>query len=340
VFEAIDKRGEMEGEEWKRQMRRQNVPGRVVAQGSRGLAGNGWHGRFRSVLRTVEYLCNKLFQRKFIRAIHAYYKAGYEMDSSYIYNIVIVDDEKWALLYLKSLFNRTDLGFTVTAGCLNPREALSLLEKERPDVLITDIRMPDISGLELIEYARLMDIPCEVVIISGFTEFPYAQQAISLGVIEYIVKPVTAKNASEVLQKVRKRIEEKRKPRRMPEEDMPESNDVFYSLLQYIEKHFDQRLYLRDLSKKFGLTPNYCCNLFSKVKSMTFSQYVTNLRMNKASMLLKYPDLSINKIALMVGFDDYTYFEKVFKRVFQHTPTEFRLNCLKPEDSEHSERNR
>jgi YesN/AraC family two-component response regulator len=258
------------------------------------------------------------------------------MDSSGLYSIVIVDDEKWALPYLKSLFDRADLGFAVTASCLNSRDALSFLEKGKPDVLITDIRMPEINGLELIEHARLMGIPFEVIIISGFTEFSYARQAISLGVIEYIVKPVTAKNAAEVLQKIRKRIEEKRKIKQMPGEELPENDNIFYSLLRYIEKNFNRRLYLRDIAKKFGLTPNYCCKLFSKVKGMTFSQYVTSLRMNKASLLLKCPDLSINKIALMVGFDDYTYFEKVFKRVFRHTPTEFRLNHTEKRGPDHT----
>jgi two-component system response regulator YesN len=249
------------------------------------------------------------------------------MAFSDLYTIVIVDDERWALLYLKSLFNRADLGFTVIASLQNSDKAMTVLEKEKPDVLITDIRMPKISGLDLIEHTRLVDVPCEVIIVSGFAEFSYAQQAISQSVFEYILKPVTAKNAEQVLKKLRKRIEDKKRNNTGEggEEPVPEKDSIFSQLLQYINKNYDRRLYLRDIAKHFGLTPNYCCNLFSKTTGMTFSQYVTKLRMNRASLLLKYPELSINKIAGMVGFDDYTYFEKIFKRVFKNTPSEYRL---------------
>lgn len=242
------------------------------------------------------------------------------------YSIVIVDDEKWALVYLRSLFDCPDLGFHVIASCRLPSEAIEIIEKEKPDILITDIRMPEINGIELIEHVRLVDIPCEVVIISGFAEFTYAQQAVKLGAFEYIVKPVSSDSAIDVLKRLKKRLQSNRYP--TPEQEVHtqqlENNNAFEDLLQYIEKNYNQRLYLKDLAQQFCLAPNYCCNLFLKAKGMTFSQYITNLRMEKSVLLLKKPDLPINKIALMVGFDDYTYFNRVFKRTYKCTPTEYR----------------
>jgi YesN/AraC family two-component response regulator len=247
------------------------------------------------------------------------------MVSGELYTVLVVDDEKWAVLYLKSLFNRPDLGFQVIAACRHPAEAIAVLEKEKPDVLITDISMPEINGIQLIDHVRHADIPCEAVIISGFSEFSFARQAISLGVFEYIVKPATAQNATDVLTRLRKKLESKKTvPVENENQKFSEDDSLFSKLLQYITQHYNHRLYLNELADQFGLTPNYCCTLFSKIKGMTFSQYVTDLRMAKAASLLKYPDLSINKIALMVGFDDYTYFNKIFKRIFQCTPTEFR----------------
>jgi len=241
--------------------------------------------------------------------------------------ILIVDDEKWALVYLKSLFHKPDQGFEVVATCRESNEAIGEVEKKKPDILITDIRMPHINGLELIEHIRNLDIPCQIVVVSAFSEFAYAQKAIGLGVCEYLVKPVAEKDANEVLSKIRIRLKEKIIP--LPDEAEPACNDSemqnnFGRLCSFIEKNYNQRLYLKDLAREFGIAPNYCCTLFAREKGMTFSQYVTRLRMEKAASLLRFKELTINMIASMVGFDDYSYFDKNFKRYFGLTPTEFR----------------
>lgn len=239
------------------------------------------------------------------------------------YTIAIVDDEPWALVYMKQLFDRADLGFQVIAATQSPEEAIRIIEREKPDILVTDVRMPGINGIELIEHVRHLDIPCEVVILSGFAEFTYAQQAISLGTFEYCLKPLSRESAAGVLRKLRVRLEEKVSPCG-PVEALEADDDNFANMLRYIEKHFDQRLYLKDLAQQFYLAPNYCCSLFVKYKNMTFSQFVTELRMQHAMLLLGRPGQSINKVAQKVGFDDYTYFNKVFKRYFQCTPSEYK----------------
>mgnify|MGYP000901106306 CR=1 FL=1 len=244
---------------------------------------------------------------------------------SNLYTIAVVDDEPWALVYMKQLFDRADLGFQVIAATQSPEEAVRLIEREKPDILVTDIRMPGINGIELIEHVRHMDIPCEVVILSGFAEFAYAQQAITLGAFEYCLKPLSRESAACVLRKLRARLESKASLCG-PGETLEANDDNFVNMLHFIERHYDQRLYLKDLAQKFYLAPNYCCSLFVKYKKMTFSQYVTELRMQKAMQLLTQQGLSINKVAQRVGFDDYTYFNKVFKRYFQCTPSEYKKN--------------
>lgn len=240
-----------------------------------------------------------------------------------LYSLLVVDDEPWALLYMKELLDRPDLGFHVLAATRSAAEASRIMECDKPDVLVTDIRMPDVDGIGLIEHVRSLDMPCEVVIVSGFAEFSYAQQAVSLGAFEYCLKPLSQETAVRLLNRLRAQLQSHH-VRLEPDPPTALGDDNFEKMLQYIAEHHNQRLYLRDLARQFYITPNYCCSLFLKHKGMTFSQYVTQLRMQRALVYLARPNLSFQQIATMVGFDDYSYFVKVFKNTLDCTPSEYR----------------
>jgi YesN/AraC family two-component response regulator len=95
-------------------------------------------------------------------------------------------------------------------------------------------------------------------------------------------------------------------------------------MVKYIDKHYSSKLYLKDLSAKFFLNQVYCCQLFKKNLGKTFSEYVTELRINKACELLKHTEMSVEEVALRVGIMDYYYFNKVFKKQCGITPAKYR----------------
>ncbi len=98
----------------------------------------------------------------------------------------------------------------------------------------------------------------------------------------------------------------------------------FNRMIAYIDGHFEQKLYLKDLSAQFYINQVYCCQLFKKNLGKTFSEYVSELRIRKARELLKQTDMSIEEIAIEAGYVDYYYFNKVFKKHCGMTPTKFR----------------
>lgn len=98
----------------------------------------------------------------------------------------------------------------------------------------------------------------------------------------------------------------------------------FNRMVHYINHHFEQKLYLKDLSAQFFINQVYCCQLFRKNLGKTFSEYVSELRIKKARELLKRTDLSIEEVAIKAGYVDYYYFNKVFKKHCGMTPTKFR----------------
>lgn len=223
------------------------------------------------------------------------------------------------------------MGFELIGETMNPVEALDMIDRLRPDVVFTDIRMPDISGIELIKRIRDLDIDSKIVVVSGFAEFSYAQQSIKYGVFDYCLKPINPQRADELLARLAKELdsEKSRVHNRSEENDLlllneEDINPNFIQMLKYINANLHKKLYLKELAEKFYLNPTYCCALFKKTASGSFSQYIADLRMRKAKELLKDYNLSIKEVAIKTGYNDYSYFNKVFKRFYDITPAEFR----------------
>lgn len=150
-----------------------------------------------------------------------------------MYRVLLVDDEPWSIIGIKKIFKWAEQGFEVVGTACDAYEALEKMGELKPHVVFTDIRMPEMSGLELIERVREKGCRCEFVAISGFAEFQYAQQAIRLNVLDYIIKPISAKNAEALLIRLKEHLD-----KRFIEEDYLDveslSNDASFSSFRRI----------------------------------------------------------------------------------------------------------
>ena len=124
-----------------------------------------------------------------------------------MWKVIIADDEKLICKLVQTLVDWNSLGMEIVGTAENGLEALALIEEKSPNILITDIRMPGCNGLELIKQAREIQPDIEIVIISGYAHFEYAQTAIAYGVGNYILKPIKQAELTETLQKIVKRLE-------------------------------------------------------------------------------------------------------------------------------------
>lgn len=116
-----------------------------------------------------------------------------------MFKLMIVDDEALICTRLKNDIDFASVGFAVCATANSARQALRLIDIEKPDVMIIDIMMPDMNGLELIEAIRSKDVNINIIILSGYDEFSYAQRALELGVCKYLLKPVNKEKLTETL---------------------------------------------------------------------------------------------------------------------------------------------
>ena len=169
--------------------------------------------------------------------------------------VLIVDDEAYMVEYMKDLVEWKEYGFdrvlTATGGSL----AKDLLDEYQPDLLITDIRMPKISGLDLSMMIYEKKYPTKIIILSGYSDFEYANKAMRYGASEYVVKPVLKEDFEEVLDRIVERHFKERLQKEV--KDCKDNAELVAYIKEYISENCEKDLSLDILGAMVYLHPNY-----------------------------------------------------------------------------------
>jgi len=239
--------------------------------------------------------------------------------------IMIVDDEPKIRRGMKTLLEEQD-GFEVIGIYDNAMSSLSDMAEKQPNVLITDIKMPEYSGLDLIEKIREKDKNLYIIILSGYGSFKYAQRAIRSGVYRYLTKPTNPRELISVLREIELKVEgvNRTVSKSEEKESVEVGNLLIRKALDYIELHYAEKIGLKTLSDALYISPNYFSDLFRRHMKVKFSDFLIEYRLKKACILLKKPEYKVSEIAEMVGFRDSTYFSTVFKKTYNLTPLEYK----------------
>lgn len=255
------------------------------------------------------------------------------MESIRSYKYLVVEDEPLIRKNIIKKIASLNLPFSLAGEASNGMSARLLVEKYYPDLVITDIRMPQYDGLELAEYLYKNFPSVKVILLSGYDDFSYAQTAIRFQVKDYLLKPVTTEALSQALQKllVSLNAETKRALAFRADTSSLDQKGIYELLEKYLQEHFQEEISFGELGGKFGFTPEYLGKIFKKYSGETPSKYLTRLRMNEAKrLLLSDPDLEIQKIGELSGYKDSFYFSRAFKTFTGLSPLEFRLQKGKP----------
>lgn len=258
--------------------------------------------------------------------------------------VLIVDDEPVHVRGIIKHVNWGKLGFDKVVGALSAKEALRGLKKESFDLVITDINMPEINGLELIRRIHLLGNQTNIMIISGYNEFAYAQEAIRLGVCAYILKPVKTeeieenililaeKKQWEIIERENKveidilnEIMEKSSANGNIEE-RKKIHPTIQKILIHIGKNYAKDITVQEIAEEYQINESYLSALFKKEIGCNLSNYLQRYRIYRAMELLKNSDLRINEIAYRVGYQNPCYFTEQFKKICNLTPSEIRKN--------------
>ncbi len=334
----------------------------------------------------------------------------------------MIDDEPWALEGLAEVIDWQAAGFSIEGRFTDPQEAFAFLCENQPDVVFTDIRMPGISGVELISMARQRGIGCEFVLISAYEDFKAAQQAILLDVCGYVLKPYDPEEIGKVAGILRKHLKGRNALPQLDWQDPPEltlkkaaawekefrrytggflclhedpdislepwegvqllplsvkgagksflvlSNDArsalaafpcregwgvsqahasveenlpvllkeaWYALqcrfhfsakdlvgeIQlYLCENMGEDLILGQIAQHYHFSEPYFCVLFKRGAGVPVMRFIQLVRVNYAAYLIRATDKRLQEISEQVGFNNYSYFGKLFKKYQGITP--------------------
>jgi len=243
--------------------------------------------------------------------------------------MVIADDELVIRQGLLSI-NWSKYGVTVLGAAANGNEALTMIISGHPQILITDIRMPGLDGLKLIEAAKEQVPEIQSILLTGYEDFSYAKTAISLGAIDYILKPSDPDEIIEAVLKAKNRINEFMQLKCL--ENMNKTpntkNRVVCEVLEYIKNHYTEDITLFTAAEHVHMNHIYLSRLIKKELGETFLETLTKYRLEKACELLSDFKYKIYEISSMVGICDPGYFSQVFKKYYGLTPSEYREKLL------------
>lgn len=248
--------------------------------------------------------------------------------------ILVVDDEPRTREGIRKTLEAWSSGRCRIVTASSGVEALEWLQDQVAHLVVTDIRMPEIGGLELIERLHELEHPPVIIVISGYSEFDYARKALQYGVVDYLLKPLDKRKLVTAVESALERREKIDRIERMEKLVDPKlleaaQQDKGYSIqvqeaLKYVDQHLQESVSLKEVAEVLHLNSSYFSVLFKEQTGLTFSEYLTRRRVQRAKELLAGTSLPVAEIAEKVGYQTAKYFVKVFRDLEEVSPSQYR----------------
>ena len=232
--------------------------------------------------------------------------------------VVVVEDETMARKGIILTIDWSALGCVIVGEAANGEEGAALVERLSPDIVVTDVKMPRMDGVEMIAKLRENGCQTKFIILTAYSDFKYAQSALRLGVSDYLLKPL--------------KDGELRETKEAEEQDMPvirlssvknTKNKYVEQAVQQIREHYQEDINISTVAGELEISEGYLSRVFKKETDYTFTSYLTLYRMKKAMTLLKDCRVKVYEVAEQVGYSDTAYFSAQFKKVTGISPSEY-----------------
>lgn len=245
-----------------------------------------------------------------------------------VYRTIIAEDEELLLHNLVQKVENSGLNFKVVGTAQTGAQALQLLKDMSPDLLITDIKMPVMDGMELLEKISHRFPTLRTIIVSGFSDFEYAQKAIRFHVDNYLLKPIDREELYQALFKIKTQLELEQQEYSNIFNLSVSSNStkqIAEILHEYINHNFTEEINLNSIAHNINYSSSYLTKIFNQAYGTTPTKYIISLRIHKAQQLLLHnPEFSIGQIGNIVGYPEQGYFSRIFKKQTGVSPFEYR----------------
>lgn len=250
-----------------------------------------------------------------------------------MYRVLIVDDEMIERMALGRRLERHFGDMFRIYQAESGEEALEVFREKEIQIVIMDIGMPGMSGVEAAERIRRTDRNVVIIFLTAYDEFSYAKRAISIGVLEYLLKPCDDEELLPVMEEALRQVDLRKKYEIQPSEasgepdgEMSESgiHKTALTIREYVHSHYMEEISMQDAARAMNYSDAYFCKLFKQCFDQNFTAYLTGMRITEAKRLLRDRQINVKDVSAKVGYADSRYFAKVFKRMTGMLPSEYR----------------
>lgn len=242
------------------------------------------------------------------------------------FRVIVADDEKLIAKSIARNIEQANPAFEVVSIVHGGAEAFAAIEDILPHVVFSDIKMPEMDGLELIKRISVEYPSIRTVIVSGYNDFELARSALQSNAVDYILKPLNPFLLQKTLNKLERELLAERKMLTFERENSPA--EIVESITTYIAHNYAEQINFSEVAKRFGFSSAYLSKIFKEYNGTTASKYLNDYRINLSKKLLLDTDLPIKVIAEKVGFLDQFHFSKNFRNVVGISPSQFREKDL------------
>lgn len=250
------------------------------------------------------------------------------------FQILIADDEPIERMVVSKILQNHFGDEIMILQAVNGREAIEAVRRTRCRVVLLDISMPGIDGLEAAETIRSENPLCSIIFLTAYDEFDFAKRAIKVHALDYLLKPCSKDELIAVIDEALHIAEQNDENREALQEEVLEAkaekpvkqkHHVQAELVrQYLEEHYMEDICLQDVAAALHYSDVYFCKFFKQNFDKNFIMYLSELRVEKAKELLSDDAVNVRDVSRKVGYRDSGYFTKVFKRITGETPSEYR----------------
>ncbi|HEX3029610.1 MAG TPA: response regulator [Clostridia bacterium] len=255
--------------------------------------------------------------------------------------VLIVEDEEIIRRGLVYTIDWLSMNCMITGAAGDGREGLALMQQQDFDLVIADIIMPAMTGIEMLEAAQKLDIkPFKSIILTSYADFDYARKAVHLQVSDYLLKPVDEEELKRAIGKIREYLEKDKVYSNIValtqkkdiellvdwdvylNQDTLNNNYVMQALCK-IREHYHEKISIESIADELQISASYLSRKFKESTSQTFLELLMRYRIQKAIVLLKTGNYRVYQVSDLTGFSDYKHFCVVFKKYTNTSPTKF-----------------
>lgn len=238
-----------------------------------------------------------------------------------MYKLLICDDEALERIALRKMIEKRYADITVLDDAKTGGEAINSVRRFLPDILLIDIKMPELNGLEAQKKIIEFHPAIKTVIITAYSDFTYAHKAIKYNILDFLLKPVPPLELYTCIDKILEQLHEETAKSKKKEQ---EALTAVQQAIAYIDAHYSEGLRISDVAERVNLSEKYFSRYFKQQTGLSFTDYLNLRLLKKAKNILIHTKSPIYNIAMELNFSDAAYFTKVFRKYEKLTPSQYR----------------